>query len=327
MGVRNWSELISWTWADCTLVRPRTIAFDTPNYMLRRLSTRGAISGPRIALDHVFIFLSIVRSCLRVGLLPVFVFDGPPETLKRPSNPALVSRAEKLYSDFRESGDSYDDAISEALSDSRALRWYFSVAHLRDLCVWTGVPAVSSPTEAEMMAARLAADGMVGTVVSNDADALLFGSHHVTRALHLSESSVECATLAQLQSSTGLNMSQLRDLAVLCGCDFHPGLRGIGPRRGVIELRRHGDLEAVLKARGVAEDERVSYRKARDVYDEVDFLSTDGVDLSVRSPVASRLEDLLRSVTGTDRASHMVKELMVLWKGSGVEQTHLEEWM
>jgi flap endonuclease-1 len=256
------------------------------------------------------------------------VFDGPPENLKRQPNPQLVAAAHDLYREFIKERNPYNIALSEKLYTSPALRLYFSLFHVKDLCKTFGVPCINAPSEAEMLAAVMCRDGVVGTVASNDADALLFGSPHVTRQLHLSKRKIFRATLDDLQSAIGLDLELLRDLAIVCGCDFHKeGVKGIGPRKGVVLLQRHGGLVGLLKAQGYTASQREEFILAREVFDEPNYLSSSGINVSLRPPMVPSAVRLLGPVLGSEKAEIRVGEAVRLWKDFGRHQTTLEQWV
>ena len=55
--------------------------------------------------------------------------------------------------------------------------------------------------------------------------------------------------LAETLAKHDITHEQLVDLAIMIGTDFHPGIRGIGPKTGLKLIREHGTLEAVAEAR------------------------------------------------------------------------------
>jgi len=328
LGVKNWNSVIHWRWTGVEEITPEVIAIDFPNYMTRRTSVMRPSRGQRIPMAHVRIVYSTIRQSLRRHILPVFIFDGPPEHLKRCPNPDLISRAESLYRQYSKSGDTQDSEVVESLRDSRALSLYFSANHASDICKACGVPMVKAPSEAELAGAILCRDGEVGSVVSNDADALLFGSPHVTRSLHLSEGRIECAQLSELEESLGLNLDQLRDLAIICGCDFHrKGIKGLGPRRGAVQLHRHGDLKTLLRSLGLTTDEMKEYLDARETFDEAEYVRLRTEPFSLKPPIPGLFRRLLSPVVGVSGAEKMLAELVRLWKDFGRVQTTLEHWI
>ncbi len=328
MGVKNW-DFISWQVGKINTIHPAVIAIDAPNYLMKRIRSienRIIQSLDRISTIHVSIVLGFIKKALASNILPVFIFDGIPEHLKRSPNPELIRTANDLYREFSRTQDPRDIFLVQSLHDSPSLRWYFSAYHIMDICSAIGVPAITSPTEAEMAAALLCKDGFAGTCLSNDVDALLFGSPHVSKSIRYSKDEVEYTTLDSVLKSIGLDIEQLRDLAILSGCDFSPGVKGIGPRKGAILLKRFGFLEDVLRSLGFLQSEREEFIRARETFDEVNRLFINTSDLQLRSPLSSRLTKILNVVMNEDRAEILTSEIIRTWKRFGTYQTTLEVW-
>jgi flap endonuclease-1 len=277
---------------------------------------------------HVGTFFSLIRATLSNHILPVFLYDGPPEKRKREPNPELVKRAADLYREFTLDRDPYNEEISSALWKSKALRMYFASEHLKTLGSVVGVPSITAPSESEMLGAALCRDGVVDTVVSNDIDTLLFGSPHVTKQLQSSNGRILRVKLSELESHIGLDIELLRDLAILCGCDFHKeGVKGIGPRKGTILLQRHGGLVEVLKSRGFTHSQREDYVRAREIFDEPTYLATDTYGFGLNPPIVPKLIRLLTPVMPEDAAESIVQKIIRLWKEFGNRQSTLEQWL
>ena len=54
-----------------------------------------------------------------------------------------------------------------------------------------------------------------------------------------------------------LTRSQLIDLAIMIGTDFHPGIRGIGPKTGIKLIKEHGSIEVICQVKGKDVPERL----------------------------------------------------------------------
>ena len=329
MGVKNWGDVIPWKWGSSTEIAPGTIAIDVPNYLSRRISVIRQNPGQdgRLPLTHVGLFISLVKVTLSNHVLPVFILDGPPETRKRKPNPELVQKASDIYKKFQRDGDPYDEDLATQLWNSPALRMYFAAEHMRDLGKVVGVPVLTAPSEAEMFAAVLCRDGVANTVVSNDADALLFGSPHVTKQMQLSNGKILRTTLSEFEETLQLDLEHLRDLAIVCGCDFHEqGVKGIGPRRGAVLLQKHGGLEGLLKARGFVASERIDYIEAREVFDEASYLSADNMEFKLNPPIVPKVLRSLETVMPTESAEITTQKITNLWRTFGNRQSTLEQW-
>lgn len=327
MGVKRFN-VVPWAWVESHEIIG-AIAVDAPNYIARRTSVlrRKNSNRDRVPLEHLFMGFGLIKTALRNKVLPILVFDGPPESLKREPNPELVVEASEVYSQFSREGNPYDEDVAGRLSNSPALRMYFAAAHLRDLGRAMGVPTLTAPSEAEMLCAAMCRNSLVKTVVSNDADALLFGSPHVTNHMELSRGRICRATLRDLEDSLGLSLDKLRDLAVICGCDFYnQGVKGVGPHRGAILLKRFGNLETVLRSRGYTPAEREPLLLAREVFEETAYISPVSQDTTLRPPMVSRLASLLQPCYGQERSETAAEQMVRVWREFGRQQATLEQW-
>ncbi|MFX0108374.1 MAG: hypothetical protein ACFE7R_08830 [Candidatus Hodarchaeota archaeon] len=327
--MKNWSDLVPWQWVSSSEIAPGVVAIDVPNYLTRRLSVvRTKYPDGRIPLHHVGVVLGISRACLQAHILPVLVFDGPPERRKRTPNPDIVRNAADLYARFSMNRDPFDEVISEELLKSPALQMYFAVEHIRDLGAAIGLPTHTAPSEAEMFAAVMCREGLVDSVISNDSDALLFGSPHVAKQLQFSKSQISRARLRDLEFNVGLDLENLRNLAVLCGCDFYPeGVKGIGPRRGILLLQRYGTLEGVLRSLGYNSQDREKIAAARESFDEVNYVSVQGLTLKLNPPIIPRMVRMLSVLMSEEKAESATGRFVRLWREFGNQQSTLEQWL
>ncbi|KAH0476025.1 MAG: uncharacterized protein KVP18_004997 [Porospora cf. gigantea A] len=99
---------------------------------------------------------------------------------------------------------------------------------VRDLLRVMGMPFIDAPGEAEAQCAYLTATGQCHAIISDDSDALLFGGKEVFKNFFENTRSVEAHSLNAVQRTLGLDLDQLRMLAMLLGCDYTTGVRGVG---------------------------------------------------------------------------------------------------
>jgi flap endonuclease-1 len=121
-----------------------------------------------------------------------------------------------------------------------------------------GIPVVQAPGEGEAQAAWMCAQGLVRAACSQDYDAVLFGAPRLARHLAVTgrrklpgkqvwvDVQPEEIDLQASLAAVGLTREQLVDAALLVGTDFHPGIRGIGPKKAVAVLLKEGSLEALV---------------------------------------------------------------------------------
>jgi flap endonuclease-1 len=101
----------------------------------------------------------------------------------------------------------------------------------------------------------MARTGTVWAAASKDYDTLLFGAPRLVRFLTVSGREFlpsqgtfrpivpEMIELDQQLQAWGITREQLIDLAILVGTDFNGGVRGIGPKKALALVRRHGRIE------------------------------------------------------------------------------------
>jgi flap endonuclease-1 len=182
------------------------------------------------------------------------VFDGPPSPLKRrvlAERRAARAKAEALHEQAVQRGDA-QDAWAKAVSSTR-----LTGAMVRDaqrLLDLLGVPWMQAPADAEAQAAHLAARGEAWAACSKDFDTLLYGAPRHLRFLSFQGKEwlpskgtfravePELLELDAELARLGLTRAQLVEAAILVGTDFHPGVRGYGPKKAVAALRQWGSL-------------------------------------------------------------------------------------
>ncbi|EDO06010.1 XPG I-region DNA excision repair family protein [Babesia bovis T2Bo] len=90
-----------------------------------------------------------------------------------------------------------------------------------------GVPFIVAPSEAEAQCAHLNNTGLCFGVISDDSDTLAFGAKRVFKNFY-SGNVFEVYVADRILHELGLGRNEIALLAILCGCDYTPGVRGIG---------------------------------------------------------------------------------------------------
>jgi flap endonuclease-1 len=203
------------------------------------------------------LFYRTTRLITDYGPQLVFVFDGTPPTLKSDElsrRRAIRQRYDEELAAARAAGD-LARAYSKATMTSRLTREMVGEAmHLLRLM---GIPAVQAPSEAEAQAAHMARRGSVWAAASKDFDSLLFGATRLVRFLTISGKEFlpskgvfrpitpELIELDRMLAALEITREQLVDVAILVGTDFNSGIKGIGPKKALSLVRRHGAIEGM----------------------------------------------------------------------------------
>jgi flap endonuclease-1 len=214
---------------------------------------------------------------LELGTKLVYVFDGKPPELK-------MEEIERRSAQRREARDQYLKALQAGemvqarkyAEASTALRRDM-VADAKELLDGMGIPWVEAPSEGEAQASKMAEEGTVNAVASQDHDSLVFGAPVLVRNVTISGKrrlpskgivinvQPERIRLTDALASTGLTREQFVDFAILLGTDFNPdGFEGVGPATALKYLKRHGRLEEIVELREQLRE--VKYEEIRALY-------------------------------------------------------------
>ncbi len=200
---------------------------------------------------------------LEAGVRPAYVFDGHPHVMKTQTLVERSERRSKAHEEWREAiteGD-MERARSKATQSSRINNEI--VESSRILLTYLGIPVIQAPEEGEAQAAYMAIKGDVWAASSQDYDSLLFGAPRLVRNLNITgrrkmpggreyrDVHIEVVELAKVLEVNGLeSRDQLIDMCIMIGTDFNPGIRGIGPKKGLKLIKENGTLERALQAAG-----------------------------------------------------------------------------
>lgn len=261
-----------------------------PETAIQKISLE-ALGGKAIALDAfniLYQFITIIRgpdgrplmdrrgritshlsglffrtiNLLKLGIKPIFVYDGRPPELKR----ATVEEREERRA---EAARLYEQALSEGRIEE-AQKYAKQAASLNEFIIESskrlltlmGLPVIQAPSEGEAQAAYLAARGDAYASGSQDFDSLLFGSPRLVRNISIVgrrklpgrreyvEVEPELIHLDKLLKELGITREQLIDLAILVGTDYCEGVKGVGPKTALKLIKTHGSAEKALKALG-----------------------------------------------------------------------------
>jgi len=188
-------------------------------------------------------------------ILPVFVFDGKPPSLKEDEIEKRDQMRKRYAREWREALEKrdYAKAFSKAVMMTRLTKEMVDDAKL--LLRMLGIPCIQAPSEAEAQCAYMAMKGAVWAANSRDYDSLLFGAPRLVRYITISgekflpsrgvsrKLTPELIELRELLLHHGITREQLIDLAILIGTDFNSGIRGLGPKKALKLIKQYRSLD------------------------------------------------------------------------------------
>jgi flap endonuclease-1 len=182
---------------------------------------------------------------LEKGMKLIYVFDGKPPDAKRSE---LDSRGVARSS----AKEKWDTALSEGrLEEAKKYAQRSSVVtddmvnESKKLLDAMGIPVVQALSEGEAQCAKVCQDGKAFASVTQDFDALLFGSPRTIR--NLSVSKAETLHMMTLQNQK-FTREQFILMGILVGTDYNPGgVLGIGPKKALQMVEKCKTLEEIQK--------------------------------------------------------------------------------
>lgn len=177
--------------------------------------------------NHITGILGMVKSLRQAGVMRIIaVFDNPKpnkwksgEHIKRQAiHQKLKTRLKELDSDDESKTHRQTIKITPQMwEDTRYILYMLGVT----FCV------TPIDFEAEHLAAQLQADGIVDAIITNDSDCcVLFGGTIIRRDFKTHTWSIY--TLKSILQKYNLTKDEMVDCCLYLGCDFTPGVRGIG---------------------------------------------------------------------------------------------------
>ena len=201
---------------------------------------------------HLMGFLSRATLMLSKGIKPVFIFDGKHPELKKDEMDARREKREQAEIEWKAALEAGDYATAQKMAQRCVKYTPEMVEESIELLNLLGIPAFRAKAEGEAQAAVMAANGQLDAVATQDWDALLYGAPVVIRNFTTDGSKrmgrvvrAQKIELDQILGDNSLSRDELIDLAIMIGTDFHPGIKGIGPKTGLKLIKQYSTIEAI----------------------------------------------------------------------------------
>lgn len=255
MGNAAFREIASIEQVPARAVAGQTFAVDAYNWLYSYMAGIGYWMDEDVYTTADGTEVLNLVACLRGlptllehDITPIFVFDGSADERKAAEQQRRREArkdAESRLEVAREAGDT--DAVKRLRARTQRLTPTVQRT-TRELLSLLGIPHVDAPGAGEAQAAKLVRDGHADAVLSDDYDSLVFGSPITIRNFS-GDGAPERMDFAATLETRGFTHRQLVDFALLIGTDYNDGVYGVGPKRGLAGLEKHGDVETMLDGR------------------------------------------------------------------------------
>ncbi len=192
---------------------------------------------------HLYGIMNRAIGILTAGAWPLFVFDGKAADAKGKKDFDRIQAYVAAQRNITSAQQAGDAEYATWLKDRPTYFWAKVFRDVRELLALLGCPYIQSPGEGEAQAAFLCLAGAASAVISQDYDALLFGATRLYRRVQGAKAVYVEIKLSNLLHDLHLTREQLVDVAILGGTDFHPGIKGLGPKLALKLIQRYRSIE------------------------------------------------------------------------------------
>ncbi|XP_076444299.1 flap endonuclease GEN homolog 1-like isoform X2 [Babylonia areolata] len=198
----------------------QTWAVDVSGWIVpaRTASVATGDISPEFSMIRTVFFRAL---CLmKHGIKPIFVMDG--RMAPQIKSQTMQDRSMRVFSSSKLTANE-----RSGLQDMNK--------RCKEMLECLGLQVMDSSGEAEKTCALLSLLGIADACLTNDSDAFLYGARTVYRNLDVKKEEAEKYTLSGIEEKLNLNRQDLVVIALLSGCDYGDGVKGIGPKK-VLEL-------------------------------------------------------------------------------------------
>lgn len=265
MGVKHlWSILQPYcNRKSLSELQGQIIAVDLAGWVCENMNVVDYFVQPKLYLRNLFF-----RVCylLQNDIIPIFVLEGETPTLKYD---VIAKRNEMQFCGAKPKETNERDTV-QAKGNKGRTRFNHVLKQCADLVDAMGLKCVQAPGEAEAYCSVLNRDGYVDGILSQDSDCFAYGAKRVYRNFTISQGGpssqgafVDIYDIDEIKKSIDIGQNKIIVLALLCGCDYCPGVDGIGKDTVMKLYKEYTDDEILDRIR--------KWRENNDHYNELEM--------------------------------------------------------
>ncbi|MFW5902367.1 MAG: flap endonuclease-1 [archaeon] len=306
MGV-GIGEIIPKEERELNSLKGRKISIDTYNILYQFLSTIRQRNGELLkdskgrTTSHLAGLLYRTGKLIENDIKPVYVFDGKPLGIKERE---LEERSKKR----KEAKKKYEKALKEGKEKEARKQAQRStklekemIENSKKLLKSMNIPIVQAPGEGEAQASYMCKKGDVWASSSQDYDSLLYETPRLIRNLTITgkrkvpnknkyvEVKIQEINLEKTLKKLEINQDQLIEIGILIGTDYNEGVKGIGPKTALKEVKKGRKAEEIYKEN--EQEPKIDPEKIRKIFKEPKV--TDNYKLKWEKPDGEKMKQIL----------------------------------
>jgi len=196
-----------------------------------RKSNNGALLNSKG--DDITILNTLFNRLLslkKLKIKPIFVFDGKPPDFQKD---IIDSRkcAKKKAQDKIDNNDYETSIEKQKLLQKSSNITKKDIQNCKKLLDLMGIPYVDSPSEADAQLGYLYKNGIIDYVITEDSDIIIYGANKIIRNFKSSALTCDLLNMDIFYEKTNITQKNLAQIAIILGCDYYPGIKGVGQKR------------------------------------------------------------------------------------------------
>lgn len=157
-------------------------------------------------------------------IIPVYIFDGKPPSIKK--------NTLKHRRDIREKA---SEKAEEATNEQDRIKYFKrttvitteQMEQCKELLDYMGVPYFQAEGEADILCAQLCKNGYVDAVSTEDMDILTFGSPKIVKNIFSRKKPIEEIRLQDILEKGNFTFEKFVKFCIFLGCDYNPAIKDI----------------------------------------------------------------------------------------------------
>lgn len=175
-------------------------------------------------ITHIYGLYIRIISILKIGIKPLFVFDGKCPDLKLNTIRKRIDEKNISRKKIEENNFENDKQKKKLLENS----FFISKKEIEDckkLLFYMNIPFIQSFEEADSQLAYLSKNHFIDYVISNDTDILIFGSKNILPFFKSSNDIYKLINMETIKKKFNLTENDIIKLAIILGNDYNKSLQ------------------------------------------------------------------------------------------------------